>query len=291
MKMLIKSKSTKMVIALLLCIFSLFSFCTIAYSAFSSTMNITGVAISRVETDVRITDFQIETMSNGAISQYEEFSKNSIASNITFSSSASSITYKIQITNYGNNNIGISTITGMNENLSYELIDYSLKDKICDASGKCTNHAVKEFYIKITGNQGTHDINLFFDFKPFYNITYTNIVNNNYPREILADENLVVDIGINNANGVLVYFDGISDEKYIYKDGILRIASVKNNIEVKGVTESKNYDYTGAEQTYIVPYDGIYKLETWGASGGYGLENGSFTTETESAAYSMRCRR
>ena len=32
-------------------------------------------------------------------------------------------------------------------------------------------------------------------------------------------------------------------------------------------TES-NYDYTGAEQTYIAPSDGYYKLETWGAQGG-----------------------
>ena len=29
-----------------------------------------------------------------------------------------------------------------------------------------------------------------------------------------------------------------------------------------------DYDYTGDEQTYVVPEDGIYTLETWGASGG-----------------------
>ena len=29
-----------------------------------------------------------------------------------------------------------------------------------------------------------------------------------------------------------------------------------------------NFDYTGKEQTYVVPYSGYYKLETWGAQGG-----------------------
>ncbi len=30
-----------------------------------------------------------------------------------------------------------------------------------------------------------------------------------------------------------------------------------------------NFDYTGSEQTFTVPCDGEYKLETWGAQGGY----------------------
>ena len=29
-----------------------------------------------------------------------------------------------------------------------------------------------------------------------------------------------------------------------------------------------DYDYTGGEQVYVVPEDGVYTLETWGASGG-----------------------
>ena len=34
-----------------------------------------------------------------------------------------------------------------------------------------------------------------------------------------------------------------------------------------------NFDYTGAEQTFIAPVSGIYKLETWGAQGGSVDEN------------------
>jgi len=38
------------------------------------------------------------------------------------------------------------------------------------------------------------------------------------------------------------------------------------------------YDYTGGEQTFTAPINGIYKIEVWGAAGGAGLQNGSVTT-------------
>lgn len=33
------------------------------------------------------------------------------------------------------------------------------------------------------------------------------------------------------------------------------------------------FDYTGTEQVYVVPETGVYKLETWGASGGYAYDS------------------
>ena len=39
--------------------------------------------------------------------------------------------------------------------------------------------------------------------------------------------------------------------------------------EDENVGKVWNYDYTGGEQTFTVPVNGTYKLETWGASGGY----------------------
>ena len=38
-----------------------------------------------------------------------------------------------------------------------------------------------------------------------------------------------------------------------------------------------NFDYTGAEQTFIAPVSGTYKLETWGAQGGSGGRGGYST--------------
>ena len=43
------------------------------------------------------------------------------------------------------------------------------------------------------------------------------------------------------------------------------------------------FDYTGGEQTFTAPCDGAYQLETWGASGGCSLANGS--TNCDSIGY------
>lgn len=41
---------------------------------------------------------------------------------------------------------------------------------------------------------------------------------------------------------------------------------------------SWGYDYKGAEDTFVVPVSGTYKLEVWGASGGYGVNGGSLSS-------------
>ena len=43
-----------------------------------------------------------------------------------------------------------------------------------------------------------------------------------------------------------------------------------NNVEaaVVNVGDTQDFDYTGTVQEFIAPYNGYYKLETWGAEGG-----------------------
>ena len=40
-----------------------------------------------------------------------------------------------------------------------------------------------------------------------------------------------------------------------------------NAITAKAADNEWTYNYTGNVQTFTVPYDGIYKLEVWGAQG------------------------
>ena len=42
------------------------------------------------------------------------------------------------------------------------------------------------------------------------------------------------------------------------------------------IGEVWNYDYTGGEQTFIAPVTGTYKLETWGAQGGFEVNIGGY---------------
>ena len=42
-----------------------------------------------------------------------------------------------------------------------------------------------------------------------------------------------------------------------------------SNVSIKALWQQTwNFDFTGSEQTFTAPYNGIYKLETWGAQGG-----------------------
>lgn len=251
----------------LIAFFSLiFLFQTIAYSAFSSTMNINGLSYTRTNTDIRITDFSIQEVSTNATTSYEEFSKNSISSNITLSSEESFITYIIEVTNYGENSMGIIDITGLPSNLDYELIDYNLKDKLCDNTGKCSNYAVKTFYFKIKGQTGVYDINLLFNFKPFYKITYNNFTGN-YQSDVIEGGSLQIDL--TEESPFYITLDEENVESYVYKNNILTINNVSNNFEVTAIKQLEyNYQCTKSHQQFIIPITGYYKVELWGAQGG-----------------------
>lgn len=265
MSKIFKNKIT--IITLIISIISLVFFTSIVFSAFSSTMNISGIGYSRVETDVRITDFSIHE-ANNATSSYEEFSKNTIASNIQLSENDSYITYIIEVTNYGENPVGILDIKGISSDLFYELIDYNLTEKICDESGKCNNYATKKFYLKIKGKQGEHNLNLLLDFVPYLTISYINIENNNYPTEVIYGSSLSLNIGTLIATSIEITSDSQAFENYFYLNGLLRINNITTNIEIKGSIPAPEFYYTGTIEKYVIPCDGIYKLETWGAQGG-----------------------
>lgn len=279
MRSILKSKSTKIVITILLSIFTLFLLSTIAYSSFSSTMNITGIAHSRVEADVRITNFTIDELVN-ATSKYEEFSKNTVSSSITFEEDAYAI-YKVEVTNYGETEVGVYSIEGFPEGATYELIDYNLKDKICNINEKYTNYATKVFYIKIRAINVEESITLTFDFRIFHKISYTNFTNN-YINEVLDGDSIEIDL--TNEAKKFVTVDGISEKNYSYNDYILVINNVSDDIEIKAINDINKYEYTGNYQTFIVPVSGKYKVELWGAGGGgtssYPGGNGGYTSGT-----------
>ena len=266
MKMIFQTKSTKIVITLLLCIFSLFCFSTIAYSAFSSTMNVTGIGYSRVEANIRVTDFTIKQILSGT-SSYQEFSKNTVTSSINIPSN-SSISYNLEITNYSNEYFAINNITGLPEGLTYEIKDYNLNDAICDNSGNCNNITKTfELIIKTSNNTFEGDFCLSFDFKILHKINYINFTGD-YQRFTVNGSNINIDLSTDSPR----YVNLISENKtnYEYENNQLAIYNVTSDIELIAINEEiKNtYSYTGDYQTFTVPYTGMYKIELWGAAGG-----------------------
>ena len=209
-------------------------FQTIVYSAFSSTMNINGSAHARIEADVRITDFRLAS-TNNATSLYEEFGKNHIITDVNLNNSSSSITYYLEITNYGSVDVGIFDITVLPNEVNYSIKDYNLHDKICDDSGKCNNFAVKMYEITLTSTSTySGSIQLNFDFRTYHKVTYTDIENNGYPTEVIDGGNLSITfteklkkVSILSNAVEIKYYDQISSGQTII------IESVSNNIEIK----------------------------------------------------------
>ena len=209
MNKLKKNKSKKTIIILFL-IISLIFFSTVVYSSFSSTMNITGNAQARIEANVRITDFRLES-TNNATSSYEEFGKNHIVSNIELKSSSSSITYYLEITNYGSIDVGILNITGLPNGVNYSIKDYNLTDKICNDSGKCNSFITKTYELTLTTSSTyVGSIKMNFDFRTYHKVTYTDITNNNYPTEVIDGGNITI----------------------TFKENLKRIAFISNNQEI-----------------------------------------------------------
>lgn len=61
-------------------------------------------------------------------------------------------------------------------------------------------------------------------------------------------------------------------------------AVVTANWEVENYVQT--FDYSGEIKTWTAPYNGNYKLEAWGAQGGRGLQNGSYSAVGGYGGYS-----
>ncbi len=228
------NKKLKLFSLIFLILFCLY-FQTVAYSAINSTMTIKGNAYARAEADVRITNFKLSSSSSNSTSSYEEFSVNTIASKFNLVNSSSSIVFDVEVTNYGSSDVGILQLVGtVPTGLSYEIINYNLKDKICDDTGKCNQMAVKTFQIKFMGTPGEYEVNLELDFRTYHKVTYTDVTNNNYPTEVIDGAELNVDFA-EPLKRIAVYQNGEKVAYYptVYQGSNLLLASVKGNIEIK----------------------------------------------------------
>lgn len=216
------NKKYKLILLMLLTVFMLYSQ-SIIYAAINSKVSITGDAVARIRSNVRINSFKIHEVSDGVISSYEDFSKAYTMSNVTLPKSDSYIIYELVIGNYEDVEMQLSNITGFPSNLTYELIDYNFHDMICDNTGKCFDGVEKTFYLKIKyenyNASGTnYNINLEYEFKEFSNklmigTSFRDTIPSNATHLVFTDEKpadgvLLTDVSFEQDMGVVGYLDG-----------------------------------------------------------------------------------
>lgn len=131
--------------------------------------------------NMRITDVGVDS-TNNATSSNEEFDFEELTSTISLNSQDAYVVYEIDITNYLDKNMGILSITGLPNNLEYEIVnDYEMKTKLCSANtgDADTESILLKIKYKDNGYNGTttYNLDLDFEYREVFNITYENIPN------------------------------------------------------------------------------------------------------------------
>ena len=158
-------------LSVLICILLL----TIGFSAPNAVLELNGISATVLEySDIRITDIKVSDRTNGATNTVVDFGIDKVVSDITLPNANSTITYDITITNLGNVEMGIKTITGLPSNLEYVVTGYTMEAALCDDNNnsKCTLGSVTTIHLTIgygeNGYNGTttnYNINLTLDFE------------------------------------------------------------------------------------------------------------------------------
>lgn len=235
----------------------------IAYSAFSQNLAINNITSSiRVVRNIRITDISVSNYSNGVVSM-EDYNINNISTNIVLPNSDSYITYKIEITNIGNTEMGILNITGLPSNLEITPgIDEIKSNKICDSSNKCSLGIVSDLFLTIKYKNGmynasntTYDFALDFDFKESYSVNVTGIDNLDYPRSVLDTDNYILNIGDDiDVSKIKVLMGDNYTNNFTYFNGILTIPNVNGNLDISIEDDVNSYSVVVNGIDSSIPY-------------------------------------
>ena len=148
-------KITKLIITtIILAIY----FISIGYSSQSASAKIENLMASvRPQAYVRITNVLLSNTTNGGLSNAEDYNLNNIYGTIDLPNPNSTVTYKIDVTVFLSSEMLIRSITGLNENLDYELSGYNIGEILCDNNNQCNFGATKEFYLTIKYKDNCYD--------------------------------------------------------------------------------------------------------------------------------------
>ena len=237
---------------------------SVGYSALQNTGIVSDITAKvRPEFNIRITDIQIENTSDAIVisKDYNNTGvngvyKGKVFSEVTFTKTTSSVTYKIEILNIGNVEMGIASITGLPSNLAYELDTnyYDIGEKICDRTitTQCTGGARKTIYVTIkyksgSGTNTSTNLSANFDlnFKEIHNVYYNNAA---------------IDYVIDGGNKTVSL--GANPPTYVRVNGTVSNSSYSSpNVTLTGVTSDITIEeihkiYVGNVEQQVVAVDG-----------------------------------
>lgn len=217
-------------------------FLSVGFSAFQNTLAIENInSTVRVDKDMRIMGMQVDSV-NDATSLYEDYNVSNVTSRAVLSSADAYVIYDVDVYNLGNTYMGISSVSIDQSNLEVEVLDYTLKDKLCDDNG-CNLGVKKKIKLKVSYKNGEYDSNnttwnfkIDFKFGQIFTVSYTNIAgSDNFPKEVIEGDKLEVSFAKETGESLRVVMNNkilSSNGGYTYANNILSIPNVKGNISI-----------------------------------------------------------
>ena len=224
---------------------------TVGFSAYETTLYVDDLALDvRPHENIRVTNVIVDSKP-GSTKTDHDFNKDNIHGTLNLKEANSTITYKVEITNFGNVEMGIFDIYWSEQHPELKDIldiqldqktEYIMREKICEIKSgvnQCSSGIKKDIYVTIKYKEGAYNSDstefsfiLNFDFRPFYKVTYTNMQNHNYPEEIIEGGNIEVTFTRPYPVGIKVFENG-SLKEYEYEYNTIKVKSVKNNLELR----------------------------------------------------------
>ncbi len=233
---------------------------SIGYAAFGTTLSIDGiVAESRVNTDVRVTNFIVLSSTDGGISSGEDYNVNNVSANVTLPNNTSTVTYQVEVKNFGNTLVGITDIElpdQLKNVLDINITGYNLNDELRDNNDECVTSAngcmldIKRTFNITVGYKNSYntsdrtvfdDFVLGFTFKKMYQVTLHDFTGMSFSdNELRAFDGETYSLNVNASNVAFkVYMNGASTN-YSYADGVLSVSNVSGSLDITMI------DLTGA---------------------------------------------
>lgn len=252
MKKLTKKFSNKN--SIFITLFLIFSvlIMSIAFSAFNTNVSISDVVTTiRPDLDVRVKSFVVSsTVGSGSASNVDYDVRTTMA-NLYLPNSNSSVTFAVTVKNYGNTEMGISSITlpsDLDSKLDLSISGYTLGNKIRDnndtcegTSNGCKLSITRTFYITVKYDSGAYNSNnvtfnnvkMNFTFVQAYKVSYTGFASLSPPmdqKSVLKGNTFNYNIGA--FDGITVKVNGATITNFTYSGGVLNIPNVQGNVEI-----------------------------------------------------------
>ena len=133
---------------------------TIGFSAMNKNLMMRDIGAQiRIEKDIRVTGITPNGSTSNGLAMSEDYNVSNITPSLSLPNQDSTVSSTVEVTNFGNVEMGIANVTGCPSNLVCEVSGYTMTEPICDTSGKCKLGAVKSFDVTVKYASGAYDAN------------------------------------------------------------------------------------------------------------------------------------